>query len=227
MLRAGCPRPARRCLRSKLLPRLHENRVVDGQVVFHFGEFDGEVCVLDDVDGEGHFHAIDFAIVLVFDGLGHLARGVPFFSAHQQPGDVIKVETSRTTVARRFQHQREALVLEAPRNGSPRRFYFDNVTGLLVRTEEWNAAGKMTEAVEYQDYREIDGVKVPFTIHIVQDAHFTIKLTEVKHNLRVDDAIFVKPRKSFGAQASASWSWASCPQHPSNGLLCAYLHTKR
>ena len=91
--------------------------------------------------------------------------------------------------------EREALVLEAPRNGSPRRFYFDNVTGLLVRTEEWNAAGKMTEAVEYQDYREIDGVKVPFTIHIVQDAHFTIKLTEVKHNLPVDDAIFVKPRK--------------------------------
>ena len=33
------------------------------------------------------------------------------------------------------------------------------------------------------------------TIHIVQDAHFTIKLTEVKHNLPVDDAIFVKPRK--------------------------------
>ena len=91
--------------------------------------------------------------------------------------------------------EREALVLEAPRNGSPRRFYFDAANGLLLRTEEWNAAGKMTEAVEYQDYREVDGVKVAFIIHIVQDAHFTIKLSEVKHNVPIDDATFVKPKK--------------------------------
>jgi CubicO group peptidase (beta-lactamase class C family) len=91
--------------------------------------------------------------------------------------------------------ERDALVLEAPRAGSPRRFYFDSVNGLLLRTEEWEAAGKMTEADEYQDYREVDGVKVPFTIHIIQDAHFTIKLTEVKHNVPIDDTIFVKPKK--------------------------------
>jgi hypothetical protein len=87
------------------------------------------------------------------------------------------------------------LVLEAPRNGSPRRFYFDLSNGLLLRTEEWNAVGKMTEAVEYQDYREVDGVKVAFTFHIIQDLHFTIKITEVKHNVPIDDAIFVKPKK--------------------------------
>jgi CubicO group peptidase (beta-lactamase class C family) len=111
---------------------------------------------------------------LIFKGAGKLSLG---------KGGSGKVE------------EREALVLEAPRNGSPRRFYFDAATGLLLRTEEWNAAGKMTEAVEYQDYREVDGVKVAFTIHIVQDMHFTIKLTEVKQNLPIDDAIFVKPNK--------------------------------
>jgi len=91
--------------------------------------------------------------------------------------------------------ERDAFVLEAPRAGSPRRFYFDSVNGLLLRTEEWDAAGKITEAVEYQDYHEVDGVKVAFTIHIIQDAHFTIKLTEVKHNVTIDDTIFVKPKK--------------------------------
>jgi CubicO group peptidase (beta-lactamase class C family) len=91
--------------------------------------------------------------------------------------------------------EREALVLEAPRNGRPRLFYFDTGTGLLVRTEEWDASGTITESVEYQDYREVDGVKVPFTIHVVQAAHFTIKLSEVKHNLPIDDALFVKPKK--------------------------------
>jgi len=91
--------------------------------------------------------------------------------------------------------EHEALVLEAPRNGRPRLFYFDSRTGLLLRTEEWDANGKITDAVEYDDYREVDGVKVPFIRYIVQDAHFTIKLTEVKHNVPIDDAVFAKPKK--------------------------------
>jgi len=90
--------------------------------------------------------------------------------------------------------ERDALILEAPRNGSPRRFFFDSVTGLLLRTEDWNTA-KMIEAVEYQDYREVDGVKVPFISHQIEDVHFTIKLTEVKQNVTIDDAVFVKPKK--------------------------------
>jgi len=94
--------------------------------------------------------------------------------------------------ARTSEH--EALVLEAPRNGSPRRFYFDSRSGLLLRTEDWNARGKMTEAAEYDDYREVDRIKVPFTVHHIEDVHFTIKFTEVKQNVVVDDAIFVKPK---------------------------------
>ncbi|HXI23065.1 MAG TPA: serine hydrolase [Pyrinomonadaceae bacterium] len=90
---------------------------------------------------------------------------------------------------------RETLVLEAPRNDSPRRFYFDSVTALLLRVEDWNAGGKMIEAVQYQDYREVDGVKVPFTIYQIEDVLFTIKLTEVKQNLAIDDLVFVKPKK--------------------------------
>jgi len=80
---------------------------------------------------------------------------------------------------RRKVDERGAVVLEAPRNGRPRLFYFDTDTGLLLRTEEHDATGKITDAVEYTDYREVDGVKVPFIIYLVQDVHFTIKLTEV------------------------------------------------
>ncbi len=90
---------------------------------------------------------------------------------------------------------RNAFVLEAPRNGSPRRFYFDDQTGLLLRVEDWNAQGKLVEASEYDDYRDVDGVKVPFIRYEIQDLHFTIKLNEVKHNLPIDDAIFAKPKQ--------------------------------
>jgi len=41
----------------------------------------------------------------------------------------------------------------------------------------------------------VHGVKAAFTIHIIQDAHFTIKLNEVKHKRTHDDTIFVKPMK--------------------------------
>jgi CubicO group peptidase (beta-lactamase class C family) len=91
--------------------------------------------------------------------------------------------------------EREALVLEAPRNGHPRLFYFDPQTGLLLRTEEWNAAGKLANASEYDDYREVDGVKVPFIIHRIDDAHFVIRLGEVKQNQPIDEAVFLKPKK--------------------------------
>lgn len=91
--------------------------------------------------------------------------------------------------------ERELLALQAPRNNQPRIFYFDPQTGLLLRVEERNAANEITSTTEFDDYREVDGIKVPFVIHHVEDAHFLIKLAEVKQNVVIDDAIFVKPKK--------------------------------
>jgi len=91
--------------------------------------------------------------------------------------------------------ERELSALQAPRNNYPRIFYFDPTTGLLLRIEERNAANQVTSATEFDDYREVDGIKVPFVIHRLSDAHFIIKLTEVKQNVAIDDAVFVKPKK--------------------------------
>jgi hypothetical protein len=102
-----------------------------------------------------------------------------------------KISVGKDAAGKALEH--DAFVLEAPRSGSPRRFYFDAKTGLLLRTEEWNANGKLTEAAEYDDYRAIDGVKVPFVTCLIEDVKFTIKLSEVKHNVPVDDAVFVRP----------------------------------
>jgi len=102
-----------------------------------------------------------------------------------------KISIGKDTAGKPVEH--DTLVLEAPRSGSPRRFYFDAHTGLLLRTEEWNANGKMTEAVEYDDYRTLDGVKVPFLTYQIEDVTFTIKFSEVKHNVPIDDAVFARP----------------------------------
>jgi hypothetical protein len=50
--------------------------------------------------------------------------------------------------------------------------------------------------VSYSDYRDVDGVKLPFktTIFSVANGNIVTYIKTVKHNVPVDDAIF-KPRK--------------------------------
>jgi carboxyl-terminal processing protease len=79
----------------------------------------------------------------------------------------------------------EAYVVEAtPVAGSPSKLYFDARTGLLVRRD----------ATYFEDYREVDGVKLPFR---VRDDFSVITLTDVKHNLPLDDTRFVEEKNCF------------------------------
>ena len=93
---------------------------------------------------------------------------------------------------------REAYVIEAPReDGSSEKMYFDTQSGLLVQSEvpmEVPDEGKTIVNSQYEDYREVDGVKIPFTIRQTS-AYFdyVIKLNEVKFNQPIDDAKFKKP----------------------------------
>ncbi len=91
----------------------------------------------------------------------------------------------------------DAYVLEAtPPEGAAETMYFDADSGLLVRTarETEGPNGKFTLDVTFDDYREVDGIKLPFVLHFsLGDFAFVIKLSEVKHNLPIDDAKFDKP----------------------------------
>ncbi|HZS08204.1 MAG TPA: hypothetical protein VFD58_25440 [Blastocatellia bacterium] len=95
----------------------------------------------------------------------------------------------------------EAWRLEAPRGGNPKRWYFDAQTGLLLRTEVRNAEGKLIRSEDYEDYRAIDGIRIPFTLRGTDEneIEFIIKFSEVRHNVPIDDAKFEKPApKSSG-----------------------------
>jgi photosynthetic reaction center cytochrome c subunit len=78
------------------------------------------------------------------------------------------------------------------------RLYFDAETGLLLRrtTATQTPIGVIPQETNYEDYREVDGVKIPFTIRTVTlDAGSTAtrKYTEIKVNVPVDDSTFNKP----------------------------------
>ena len=88
-------------------------------------------------------------------------------------------------------------VLEAtPVESSVETWYFDTQTGLILRQdmERESAQGKQSVQSFLDDYRDVDGVKIPFKLRQVTSA-FTIdiKIEEVKHNVPIDDAKFNKP----------------------------------
>ena len=73
--------------------------------------------------------------------------------------------------------------------------YFDKA-GLLVRLVRWNqtAVGPVPTQIDYADYREVAGVKMPFTWTVSQTyMQMTIKLSEIQPNVPIDAARFAKP----------------------------------
>ncbi len=101
-------------------------------------------------------------------------------------------------VGRALVGEREAFVVEATptEGGSPEKLYFDVQTGLLVRkySEAKTVLGQFPTETDYEDYREVDGVKLPFTIRwSIPGRSWGRKITEVKQNVTVDDAQFNKP----------------------------------
>ena len=91
----------------------------------------------------------------------------------------------------------ETYVIEAtPTEGSPETLYFDVNTNLLVRhdAEAENPQGKLMMKTYMEDYKVVDGVKIPHTVKQVNEAMtIVIKITEVKNNVEIDDAKFNKP----------------------------------
>jgi photosynthetic reaction center cytochrome c subunit len=76
-----------------------------------------------------------------------------------------------------------------------RKFFFDTQTGLLLRalTTVRTLITLMPEQVDFADYRDVDGVKVPFTIITSNTATWdtaTRRFSEIRHNVAVDDNVF-------------------------------------
>src|SRR5204862_2222075 len=72
--------------------------------------------------------------------------------------------------------EREAKLKEARRGGNPKRWYFDVATGLLLRVEVRNAAGKVMEREDYRDYRAVDGVQYAFTVQDVDESEVPVTI---------------------------------------------------
>jgi photosynthetic reaction center cytochrome c subunit len=113
----------------------------------------------------------------------------------------IKTEFQQIRVARLDKvGDRDAYVLVARSPGhTPVRFYFDKESGLLLREMRFvqTPLGRNPSQVDYADYHEADGVKIPYQWTIARPGgRFTIKIAEVRQNVPIDDAKFAAPPPS-------------------------------
>jgi outer membrane lipoprotein-sorting protein len=78
----------------------------------------------------------------------------------------------------------------------PLRLYLDAQSNLLLRLVRYQETplGRIPTQVDYSDYREADGVKVPYKWSIARPGNrFTIQVEQLQQNVPVDDAKFTPP----------------------------------
>lgn len=81
--------------------------------------------------------------------------------------------------------------------GVRERLYFDAETGFLVRRSAATPTvfGFFVYQVDYSDYKDFGGVKLPATIkYSMPNIRWTRQVLEVKNNAAVDDAKFAEPK---------------------------------
>jgi len=92
---------------------------------------------------------------------------------------------------------REAYVVSGTQEGRPPvKLYFDEQSGLLVRLVRYadSPLGLVPTQIDYGDYRNVEGVEVPFRRTVSQAAEIsTLQLTAIEQNIPIDDAMFTKP----------------------------------
>jgi hypothetical protein len=98
---------------------------------------------------------------------------------------------------------RQAFVVEAaPKGGYKRLLYFDVETGLRFRTDVFRnpLSFEPTSVLRLDDYREIDGIKVPYHIRYqIQGTSMLLRFTAIRHNVTVGDDQLARPLGSTAA----------------------------
>jgi len=78
----------------------------------------------------------------------------------------------------------------------PLRLYLDKESGLLLRLVRYaeTPLGRNPTQIDYGDYRDANGVKMPFRWTLARPGNrFTVQVEQVQQNVPVDDAKFAPP----------------------------------
>jgi Photosynthetic reaction centre cytochrome C subunit len=136
---------------------------------------------------------------LVDQQLLDLKVSLPLFANLRLKEQYVKMKTARKEKI----GEREAYVVDATRpDQKHEHLYFDTTDGLLLRrvSDMDTLIGIVPEQTDFENYRDLEGVKLPGTIRIstmdTQNPTSTRTLDDIKANLPIDAPHFAKPSAS-------------------------------
>ena len=148
-------------------------------------------------DGQRGWVAAPFRPVPVLELAGQDLDGLRFDAELAFPARIRQVATQWRVGQATVIADREVQVVQGTgSSGATVTLYFDAETGLLSRQLRYvnSPVGRIPTQVDYSDYREVAGVKVPFKWTMTWlDGRDTVELTEVRPNVVVDSARFNRP----------------------------------
>ncbi len=136
----------------------------------------------------------------VFPITGQELDGVKLEAELWFPSRIKQVLTRWRVGAPAVLGDREVMVVQGnTANGATATLCFDAESGLLVRLIRFSESpvGRIVTQVDYSDYRDVSGVKMPFRWTVAWlDGRSTFELTEVRTNVPVDASRFARPAAS-------------------------------
>ena len=138
--------------------------------------------------------------VPVLDITGQDLDGVKLESEVSFPARIKQALTNWRTGFPTLINGRETNIVQGTTaNGGTATLCFDMETGLLVRLVRFSNSpvGRLVTRVDYSDYREVAGVKMPFKWTVTWlDGRSTYELMSVQPNAAIDASRFAKPAPS-------------------------------
>jgi photosynthetic reaction center cytochrome c subunit len=130
---------------------------------------------------------------LTWDDLARAKQWASFIPGLNIKQDFVRAQAAGTE---KVGDQDTYRVIAFRKGGARVMFYFDTQSGLLLRVSERieSPLGSLPQDTDYSDYREVDGVKLPFSVTVVHVQGATAyKWDQIQANVPVEDARFDKP----------------------------------
>jgi hypothetical protein len=111
------------------------------------------------------------------------------------PGNIKSLLTGMRT-SNDFLNDRTQLVVQGNKGAAIVTLYFDEETGLLTRAVRSTPSpvGRLPVRVDYSDYKDVNGVKLPFKWTMTWlDGRSNFEIEEYQTNVAIDPARFNRP----------------------------------
>ncbi|OLC47993.1 MAG: hypothetical protein AUH43_10475 [Acidobacteria bacterium 13_1_40CM_65_14] len=165
--------------------------------IIEFKDAPGRDASVRSYDGKGGWMKTPLTVLGEYRLSGSELDGAKLDAQLAFPSQIKRVLTNLRTLQPATIEDRDVDVVQG--NGPGRLFatlYFDKQTGLLTRMVRYGTSpiGRLPTQVDYADYRDVNGVKLPFRFTFAWlDGRDAFQLKDVRINVPIDAAKFGRP----------------------------------